>query len=189
MVWWKWCFLEVLDSWLINLSCWTHYAWGTQHIYQQHLSNIVEIQVKKERTNPRAGQVLCHGELHTLLTFVAVHFLLPSRDYDLAVSPVHTHVCSRRGLYFCLCRRALGKILDCNFDKKGEKGRQEDLGLLVLILEYGTTSTLHWRGPSLAVYLVFRLYKCNQYSEPGFSFVWSVHWVEAPPLMLIAIIL
>ena len=66
----------------------------------QHPSNVVEIQMKKENTKTRAGQVVsldyeCKAGTNRFLVYLP---LLP-RDFCMAISSVHPDQCSRRGLY------------------------------------------------------------------------------------------
>lgn len=67
----------------------------------QHPSNVVEIQIKKERTHSRAGQVRIIGQLmfDNLMKLTVYIPLLPG-DIGLAVSPFHPDECPRRGLHF-----------------------------------------------------------------------------------------
>jgi len=99
----------------------------------EHPSNVVEIQIKKDHTKPRAGQVFSHEltHCHILTLCRIVHFFLLPRGIDLAVPSFHPHKCTRRGLYFgtyTLCRRfyqGFGENIGLQLRQEG-KGREEE---------------------------------------------------------------
>lgn len=71
----------------------------------QHPSNVVEIQMKKENTKTRAGQVgslLVESKTKTNPEII-VYLSLLSRDICVAVSSVHPYECSRGGLHLSTC--------------------------------------------------------------------------------------
>ena len=73
----------------------------------QHPSNVVEIQMKKENTKTRAGQV-CSLSFRAEFLYanhhvVSVYLSLLSRDICLAISSIHPDQCSRGGLHFSAC--------------------------------------------------------------------------------------
>ena len=101
----------------------------------EHPSNVVEIQIKKDHTKPRAGQVcgyMISLHVHILTLCCIVYLFLLPRGIDLAVPSFYPHKCTGRGLYFgtyTLCRRfyqGFGENIRLQLRQEGRQGREEE---------------------------------------------------------------